>query len=107
MACIAFAVVGAASAASSCSCLGGGPGPALRPALACGPPRKWDAGANVLGGKIKEEASAAGRRRGTFDPKGIRTLAQPAYGRGAFPSKPNECGRQNGRRSSGYCARTC
>src|SRR3546814_13425258 len=94
MACIAFAVVGAASAASSCSCLGGGPGPALRPALACGPPRKWDAGANVLGGKIKEEASAAGRPRGTFAPNDIRTRAQPAERRGAYQSNPNAAGAQ-------------
>src|SRR3546814_609072 len=32
-----------------------------------------NAGANVLGGEIKGEASAAGRRRRTFAPKGIRT----------------------------------
>src|SRR3546814_12993153 len=32
-----------------------------------------NAGANVLGGDIKGEASAAGRRRRTFAPKGIRT----------------------------------
>src|SRR3546814_9777057 len=36
---------------------------------------RLNVGANVLGGKIKEEASAAGRRRGTFAPKGIRTRA--------------------------------
>src|SRR3546814_1452661 len=42
------------------------------PLLCCGLPRQLDAGANVLGGEIKEEASAAGRRRGTFAPKGIR-----------------------------------
>src|SRR3546814_7483370 len=29
--------------------------------------------ANVLGGEIKGEASAAGRRRRTFAPKGLRT----------------------------------
>src|SRR3546814_13879560 len=32
-----------------------------------------NAGANALGCEIKEEASAIGRRRGTFAPKGIRT----------------------------------
>src|SRR5690606_25117218 len=32
-----------------------------------------NAGGNALGGEIKEEASAAGRRRGTFAPKGIPT----------------------------------
>src|SRR3546814_8125207 len=37
---------------------------------------RLNVGANVLGGKIKEEASAAGRRRGTFAPKGLRTRAQ-------------------------------
>src|SRR3546814_13938215 len=31
-----------------------------------------NAGANVLGGEIKGEASAAGRRRRTFAPQGIR-----------------------------------
>src|SRR3546814_16931263 len=42
------------------------------PAFVCGLPHKLDAVANALGGEIKEEASAAGRRRGTFAPKGIR-----------------------------------
>src|SRR3546814_842468 len=32
----------------------------------------WAPGANALGCEIKEEASAKGRRRGTFAPKGIR-----------------------------------
>src|SRR3546814_13410360 len=31
----------------------------------------WNAGANALGCEIKEEASASGRRRGTFAPQEI------------------------------------
>src|SRR3546814_11215791 len=45
---------------------------AMLPAFVCWVPHKLDAVANALGGEIKEEASAAGRRRGTFAPKGIR-----------------------------------
>src|SRR3546814_18814430 len=36
-----------------------------------------NAGANGLGGDIKGEASAEGRRRRTFAPKGIRARAHP------------------------------
>src|SRR3546814_5362509 len=39
-----------------------------------------NAGADALGCEIKEEASAIGRRRGTFEPKGIRTR-RPAISR--------------------------
>src|SRR3546814_10169019 len=52
-----------------------------------------NAGANVLGGKIKEEASAEGRRRGTFAPKGIRTRAQPTSRRSTFPSREKNLSR--------------
>src|SRR3546814_1330996 len=46
---------------------------------------RLNVGANVLGGKIKEEASAAGRRRGTFAPKGIRTRAHQFADAALFP----------------------
>src|SRR3546814_13100053 len=46
---------------------------------------RLNVGANVLGGTIKEEASAAGRRRGTFAPKGIRTRAHPFADAPPFP----------------------
>src|SRR3546814_11183837 len=42
-------------------------------------------GENVRRGKIKEEASAAGRRRGTFAPKGIRTRAHQFADAALFP----------------------
>src|SRR3546814_11997260 len=44
-----------------------------------------NAGANVLGGEIKGEASAAGRRRRTFAPKGIRTRSPAVLRTKRFP----------------------
>src|SRR3546814_16323809 len=44
-----------------------------------------NAGANVLGGEIKGEASAAGRRRRTFAPKGIRTRRPAVLRTKRFP----------------------
>src|SRR3546814_19553460 len=46
---------------------------------------RLNVGANVLGGKIKEEESAAGRRRGTFAHKGIRTRAHQFADAALFP----------------------
>src|SRR3546814_9656307 len=61
-------------------------GSALRSCLALvGRGESRNAGANVLGGKIKEEASAAGRRRGTFAPKGLRTRRPGRQSSTAFP----------------------
>src|SRR3546814_18007075 len=41
-------------------------------------------GVSVLGCEIKEEASAAGRRRGTFAPKGTHPRRPPSRGRSAL-----------------------
>src|SRR3546814_12876329 len=42
-------------------------------------------GAGALGCEIKEEASAKGRRRGTFAPKGPRTRRPSNFGHSLFP----------------------
>src|SRR3546814_3307654 len=42
-------------------------------------------GAGTLGCEIKEEASAKGRRRGTFAPKGTRTRRPSVCGHALFP----------------------
>src|SRR3546814_2263135 len=56
-----------------------------------------NAGANVLGGEIKGEASAAGRRRRTFAPKGIRTRSPVVLRTERFSLRRGEEGRKGTR----------